>query len=121
MDTRNSGLRLTVVVIVAIGKHLLELLLLRVSHQSFNLALAVLHDGLRLCVTILRGQRCVRTKALHLLTAISENGLKLSHLIAAQAELLAKMSGLFPRGRTCGAGGPVALARFAAHLQRVPG
>ena len=78
-----SGLGLAVVVSAAFSKHLLELLLLRVIENSFDLALAILHDGLCLGVAILFGKLGIGAKTLHLLLTVREDRLKLRHLFAA--------------------------------------
>ena len=78
-----TGLGLAVVVSAAFSKHLLELLLLRVVENSFDLALAILHDGLCLGVAILFGKRGIGAKTLHLLLTVREDRLKLRHLFAA--------------------------------------
>ena len=73
-------------VLASFGKHLLELLLLRVVENSLNLIPSVLHDGLCFCVTILLRERCVCAKALHLLLALCHDGRKLRYLIVAETE-----------------------------------
>lgn len=52
-ETSVLGLGLMIVVIPPLRKHLFELLFLRVGHDGFELALAVLHDALRLLAAIL--------------------------------------------------------------------
>ena len=82
-----------VVALAALSKHLLKLLLLRVSQDGFDLAVGVLHDGMRLGVAILHADRGVGTQSLHLLLASREDGRDLRDLIAAQAQALAEMRG----------------------------
>ena len=96
-----------VLVRVALSKHLLELLLLRVAQESFDLAVAILHDRLSLTVAILLAEQVVGAEGLHLLLAVSEDGLNLRYLIAGEAELLAQMRGLL-----AGVHGAVLFARL---------
>ena len=86
-----------VAVRATLGKHLFELLLLRIIQCSFQFALAILHDGPCLCVAILWGERGVGAKALHLLPAIREDRRNLRHLIAVESEPLAQVCGLLSR------------------------
>jgi hypothetical protein len=74
--------------------HLFELLFLVVAQQRLDLAVRVLHDGLHLGAAILLVERVVGAQSLHLLEAVSEDGLDLRHLIAGEAEPLSQMSGL---------------------------
>jgi hypothetical protein len=85
---------MVVLVRAALGKHLLELLFLRVAQQGLNLAVRILHEGLDLGVAIFLAERGVGAQGLHLLQAVGEDGLDLRHLIAGEAELLPEMRGL---------------------------
>ena len=78
----------------ALCLHLFELLFLVVAQERLDLAVRVLHDGLHLGVAILLVERVVGAQSLHLLEAVSEDGLDLRHLIAGEAEPLSQMSGL---------------------------
>ena len=91
--TRSRGLAI-VLVQAALGLHLLELLLLRVVQDGFDLGVGILHQGLDLGVAIPLAERGVRAKVLHLLEAIGKDGLDLRHLIVAQSQPLAQMRGL---------------------------
>lgn len=84
---------MVVAMLAALGKHLLKLLLLRVSEDSFNLAIRILHDGVPLGVAILLSERGVGAQSLHLLLASGEDGRDLRDLIAAQAQPFAQMRG----------------------------
>lgn len=82
-----------VAMLAALSKHLLKLLLLRVSQDGFDFGVRVLHDGVGLRVAILFAERGVSAQGLHLLLASGEDGRDLRHLIAAQAEPLTETRG----------------------------
>ena len=84
----------------AVGEHLLELLLLRIVQQRFDLRLAFIEDLLCLCAAIAAREAGVCAKILHLLLPVCEDRSDLRDLVARQAELLAEMRGL-PGGIDC--------------------
>ena len=116
----------------ALGKHLLELLLLRVIQDRFDLAVRILHDGPHLGVAILLAERSIGAQGLHLLLASREDGRNLRHLVARQVQPLSQMRGkllgrevavliarLLLRGlRRIGSGSLIGIRRLCEHYAR---
>jgi hypothetical protein len=90
LDRRLRGLlslRLLLAAGAAVGEHLFELLLLRVSEKSFDAIAAVLHHSLHAPVAVAGGEGRVGAERFNLLLAIGEDGPDLCLLCAAEAKL----------------------------------